>query len=316
MALIVGFGSAWWLTRWLLLQDIGLLPSDHPNPRSSHTVPTPRGGGVGIVFGFTLTSLGLWAEGLVPAWMLLSVVGGGLMVAGIGFLDDLGHVPIVWRLLVQVMAVVWGLFWTGVGNFPYLLLVVLLVWMINLYNFMDGIDGLAGMQAICAATSAAILMWPSQAGLAVWLLSLAAAAGGFMVWNFPPAKIFMGDVGSGFLGFVFGMLALVTSQTSAITLWSWAILLAVFVTDASLTLLRRVWAGQRFWEAHCTHAYQHLAKRFGHLAVTVTVGAIGVFWLLPLAWAAAAYPEAGMELSAIAYGPLLWIAWRARAGLA
>lgn len=312
-----GFWGAWGLTAWLLGAG---LPKDHPNPRSSHTVPTPRGGGVGIVFGFALASLGLWAAGYVPGWAALSVLGGGVAVAGIGFLDDLGQVAIHRRLLVHAGAAVWGLVWATGGGCPYRFLGVAglaLVWLINLYNFMDGIDGLAGTQAVSVAVSAALILgFGGQVGLALWVLGLAAAAGGFLVWNLAPAKIFMGDVGSGFLGYVFGMLALVTSQSGVINLWSWAILLAVFVTDASFTLLRRMAGRQRFWEAHRTHAYQHLAQRFGHLPVTAAVGAINLFWLLPLAWIAAMYPEAGRELTGIAYAPLIWIASRARAGLA
>lgn len=320
--LALSFFAAFGLTGGLL--RTGLLPPDLPNPRSSHTVPTFRGGGVGIVGGFALASLGLWAAGYVPGRAALSVLSGGLAVAGIGFLDDLGHVPIGRRLLVHAGAVVWGLVWaTAEGCWattwgcPYLLVAgLVLVWMVNLYNFMDGIDGLAGTQAVCTASSAALILWlGGQAGFALWLLGLAAAAGGFLLWNFPPAKVFMGDAGSGFLGFAFGMLAWVTSETQAISLWSWAILLAVFVTDASLTLLRRMIAGKRFWEAHRSHAYQHLARRFGHLKVTSAAGAVNVFWLLPLAWAAVRFPGAGMALAGLAYAPLLWIAWRARAGL-
>ncbi len=319
-ALVAGFGSAWWLCRWLLHRASRGWLLDHPNPRSSHTVPTPRGGGLGIALGFALASAGLWGAGLIAGRAWLAVLGGGVWVAGIGFLDDLGHVAICWRLLVHAGATVWGLSWMTTGHGPYLWFGgagLALVWLVNLYNFMDGIDGLAGTQAVSVAASAALILWlGGQVGLALWLLSLAAAAGGFLVWNWPPAKIFMGDVGSGFVGFVFGMLALATSQTDAINLWSWAILQAVFITDASFTLLRRISSGQRFWEAHRTHAYQHLAQRFGHLPVTAAVGAINLVWLLPLAWTAARYPEAGVGLTGIAYAPLVWIALRARAGLA
>lgn len=314
---IAGFGSAWWLTGWLW--RTGKLPVDFPNSRSSHTIPTPRGGGIGMVVGFGLVTLGLWAAGWVPTPAALAVLGGGLMVAGIGYLDDLGQVAICWRLLVQAGAAAWGLGgWAALGGGldGGWVAGLVLVWMINLYNFMDGIDGLAATQAVCTAASAALLLGlAGQVGLALWALGLAAAAGGFGVWNLPPAKVFMGDVGSGFLGFVFGMLAWVTHSMGVLDLWSWAILLAVFITDASVTLLRRIGTGQRFWEAHRSHAYQHLAQRFGHRWVTAAVGAIDVFWLLPLAWAAARYPEAKIGWVGLAYAPLVWIALRTRAGL-
>nr|BAL53238.1 glycosyl transferase family 4 [uncultured Gammaproteobacteria bacterium] len=280
-------------------------------------MPTPRGAGVGIVLGFALASLGLWIAGSLPSEMLVAVLGGGLLVAGIGFCDDLRHVPIAGRLLVHIAAAAWGEAWLGAPDWASALGWLLgLVWMINLYNFMDGIDGLAGVQAVCAAGAAAlILACQGQVGFAAWLFGLAAACGGFLVFNWPPAKVFMGDVGSGFLGFVFGMLALATSLSGALPLWSWAILLAVFVTDAGFTLLRRMARRQRFWQAHRSHAYQKLAHRFGARTVTGAVAAIAWLWLSPLAAAAARYPELGVGWTALAYAPLLWMVWRARAGL-
>jgi Fuc2NAc and GlcNAc transferase len=304
-----------WCSVSLLLRHPQLLPVDRPNSRSSHAVPTLRGGGVGIVLGFSAASLALWAGGEVQGLMVLAVVGGGLAVAGVGFWDDLVQLPIVWRLLVHAAAVAWGLRWVGVEGVASLGLAVLLVWMINLYNFMDGIDALAGGQAVLSATSAAWILWlQGETGFAVWLLSLAASAVGFLCFNLPPAKIFLGDVGSGFLGFVFGMLALLSCQSGAMTALSWAILLAVFVTDTGFTLFRRIVAGKPFWQAHRTHAYQRLARRFGHGPVTAGVAAIDAFWLLPLGILAARYPEAGIGLTALAYAPLLWMVWRVRAG--
>ncbi len=270
---------------------------------------------MGIVFGFSAASLGLWAGGWVAGWMVLAVLGGGFAVAGVGFRDDLVQVSIIFRLIVHAAAVAWGLFWVGVDGIAFLGLAVLLVWLINLYNFMDGIDALAGGQAVLSSTSAALILWlQGEIGLAAWLLSLAASALGFLLFNLPPAKIFMGDVGSGFLGFVFGMLALLSCKSSQMTALSWAILLAVFITDASFTLWRRIFAGKPFWQAHRTHAYQRLALRFGHGPVTLGVMAIDAFWLLPLGVLATWYPKAGIGLTAIAYAPLLWIAWRVRAG--
>ncbi|GAB4356519.1 MAG: glycosyltransferase family 4 protein [Methylohalobius crimeensis] len=333
MVIVTGFGVAWWATRRLLLWRGRECLLDRPNLRSSHTVPTPRGGGVGIVGAFGLVSLGLWAVGGVPGWAAMAVVGAGLGVAAIGFWDDLGHVPIGWRLVVHAGAAVWGLVWVTAGrgwtlaeggwattgDCPYAMWVaagLMLVWLINLYNFMDGIDGLAAVEAITVASGAAGILFLEQRGdLGLWLLGLAAATGGFLVWNFPPAKIFLGDVGSGFLGCVLGMLALVTVAGGAMTVGSWGILLAVFITDASVTLLRRMVAGERWWQAHRSHAYQHLARRFGHLPVTLAVGALNLFWLLPWAWVASVYPDRAIGGTVIAYLPLLGIAWRAGAGV-
>ncbi|MCX8050067.1 MAG: glycosyltransferase family 4 protein [Methylohalobius sp.] len=311
---LISFLAAFGATGGLLAA--GLLPQDHPKPRSSHTLPTPRGGGIAIVLGFALASLGLGAMGFVPKQALIAVLGGGLAVAAVGLLDDLGHVPILIRLSAHVGAAIWGLAWATQGFELYLVVAgLVLVWLVNLYNFMDGIDGLAAVEALTVAISAAwILAGVGYAGFSFWLLGLAAAAGGFLCWNWPPARVFMGDVGSGFLGFALGMLAWVTSQVQAITLWSWAILLAVFVTDATLTLLWRMATGQKFWQAHRSHAYQHLAARCGHLKVSSAAAAINVFWLLPLAWAAARFPQAGGALTGLAYAPLVWLAHWARAG--
>lgn len=326
LVIVAVFGISWWVTRRLLLWRGLERLLDHPNFRSAHKIPTPRGGGIGVVAGFVLVSLAVWWGGLIPAWALVAVVGAGLGVAAIGFRDDLGHVPIAWRLVVHGGAAVWGLVWVisggawaTMGGYPYLRWVavgLMLVWLINLYNFMDGIDGLAAVEAITVASGAAGILFLEQRGeLGWWLLGLAAATGGFLVWNFPPAKIFLGDVGSGFLGCVLGMLALVTVSGGAMTAWSWGILLAVFSTDASVTLLRRMVAGERWWQAHRSHAYQHLARRFGHLPVTLAVGAINLFWLLPWAWVAHVYPDRAFGWTVIAYLPLLGIAWRAGAGM-
>ena len=197
-----------------------------------------------------------------------------------------------------------------------LLALVGLVWMINLYNFMDGNDGLAGLEALCASALGGLLLASSGlGGLGEAALVLAGACAGFLVWNWPPAKIFMGDVGSGFLGFVFGVLAIASAKERSWLLWPWLILLAVFIVDSIVTLVRRLITGERWYEAHCSHAYQHAARRWGsHTKVTLTVAAINVAWLFPLACVACVWPASGPLFALAALTPLICVAFRYDAG--
>ena len=302
---------------------------DIPNGRSSHSVPTPRGGGLSIVVVFLGIVLWFAYRGAISAGLGSALIGGGLAVAGVGFLDDHFRVPARLRLLIHFAAAGWAL-WrlNGVGplhlggiiwNFGWagqLLALVGLVWMINLYNFMDGLDGLAGMEAVCASVLAVpLLTWGGLGGLAQCALVLAAASAGFLVWNWPSAKIFMGDVGSGFLGFVFGILAISTAKERPWLLWPWLILLSVFVVDATVTLLRRALSGARLYEAHCSHAFQHAARRWSsHSKVTLTIAAVNVIWLFPLALGACVWQAAGPLFAEVALVPLVYMALRYGAG--
>jgi Fuc2NAc and GlcNAc transferase len=303
---------------------------DMPNQRSSHSVPTPRGGGLAIVLSFVL-ALGLaWALGWLESPLVLGFLGAGALVAVIGFLDDHGHVPARWRLLVHFLAAGWGLYWLGglpplqLGGMvldtgiPGLLVgLVYLVWLLNLYNFMDGIDGIAGVEAVSVCVAAVlicVLLGHWREALLPAILAMASA--GFLLWNFPPAKIFMGDAGSGFLGLVLGLISLQMAWLEPQLLWAWLILLGVFLVDASMTLLRRFWRGEKVYQAHRSHAYQHASRQLGrHLPVTLAVAAINMFWLAPLAVWVALGGNVWLILP-LAYAPLLCLAVKYRAGLA
>ncbi len=302
---------------------------DVPNARSSHTMPTPRGGGIAIVAAalagfFGLAVVGGWA----PA-ALWALAGAGGLVALVGFLDDHGHVAPGWRLAAHFAAAAWVLGWLGAlpsmtiagatfePGWPGLLVAALcLVWLLNLYNFMDGIDGIAGVEAVAVGVGGALLHAAAgEHALATAPLVLAGAAAGFLLWNFPPAKIFMGDSGSGFLGIAVGVLWLHSAGQAPQLLWSWAILLGVFVVDASATLLRRLLRGERILEAHRSHAYQRASRRLGgHRPVTLAVAAIDIGWLLPIAlWVGAGGIDGAAGL-AIAYLPLVALAIALGAG--
>lgn len=300
---------------------------DVPNVRSSHETPTPRGGGLAIVVSCMVAMILLIYFQHMSFQFGAAFVGAGLIVAAAGFWDDHGHVPPRWRIVVHFVAALWA--WSllnGTAVFPHLspvgwffnaFLVVSIVWVLNLYNFMDGIDAIASAETIFIAVGAALLFHLSGAGdLALFAALLAASTAGFLIWNLPPARIFLGDVGSGFLGIIIGMLALAGIMTGAVNIWVWLILLGVFLVDATLTVARRILRGARFYEAHRSHAYQHLALQWkSHGKVTLVVTAINVLWLLPLALAAWRWQDYGPLLFAVAFAPLIWLAFYFKAGV-
>jgi Fuc2NAc and GlcNAc transferase len=324
------FLSALWLTGRFRRYALARRLLDIPNARSSHVLPTPRVGGVAIVL-TTLMALPLLAAMGALAWSTVwGLLGGTGLAALIGFADDHSHIAPPLRLLGHFAAAGWILAWLG-GLPPlpllgfvvelhwlgYALAALYLVWMLNLTNFMDGIDGIAGVEAIAVCLGGAILYLVTVPGTKQWLapLVLAAATSGFLVWNWPPAKIFMGDVGSGFLGLMLAALSLQAARVVPTLFWSWVILLGAFVVDATVTLIRRVARGERFYEAHRSHAYQHAAQRWrGHLRVTLTVGAIDLCWLLPIALMVAVGSLDGLLGVFIAYTPIVAASLWLRAG--
>ncbi|KTC59821.1 MULTISPECIES: MraY family glycosyltransferase [Pseudomonas syringae group] len=302
---------------------------DIPNARSSHSIPTPRGGGVSIVVAFVIAMAILAWVGHLSASVFFAVVGSGGLVAVIGFMDDHGHIAARWRLLGHFLAAAWALFWLDglapvdilgwtftPGAVGQVLAAFYLVWMLNLYNFMDGIDGIAGIEAVTVCLGMSIIYaLGDYVGLSWEVLLLAAAVAGFLYWNFPPAKIFMGDAGSGFLGIVLGVLSIQGSWASPQLLWCWLILLGVFIVDATVTLVRRLLRREKLYEAHRSHAYQFASRHYGrHSPVTLTVGLINLVWLLPIAMWVALGDGEGLIWTVIAYVPLVLLALRFRAG--
>jgi Fuc2NAc and GlcNAc transferase len=262
---------------------------DVPNERSSHSVPTPRGGGLAIAL-VVLAGLVLLATiGQVAPRTAVALGGGGALVAAVGWLDDRHRgLPAPVRLLAHAAAAVWTIAWLrGMPNLTVgagvvslglggaLLAMLGIVWLTNLYNFMDGIDGLASGEAVTVGVAGALLLAPREPSLALVALLLAAAAAGFLVWNWPPARLFMGDVGSGFIGFLFGGLALASENAHALPALLWLVLLGPFFMDATITLLRRIARGERWYAGHRTHAYQRAVQGgWSHRRVTATVAAL------------------------------------------
>lgn len=313
----------WVLRRYALKRNV----MDIPNERSSHNVPTPRGGGLAIVFGFFIGLAVLFGFDEFSRNQFFALLGSGGLVALVGFCDDHGHIAARWRLVFHFIAAGLAVFCIGVlpdvqllgvelGWFRYVLIIFYLVWLLNLYNFMDGIDGLAGVEAATVCISGALLYgmlgdWPAALAPAL----LGAAATGFLVWNFPPARIFMGDGGSGFIGMALGVLSLQAGLVAPQLFWAWIILLGVFIVDATFTLCRRMLHGYKFYEAHRSHAYQFAARYYGrHLPITLAVAVINLCWLTPLAFWVACGGAVVVALL-LAYIPLLALAYKYRAGL-
>lgn len=299
---------------------------DVPNERSSHSIATPRGGGLSIVVIF-LTTVGL--SDLLTTDFILALLGSGILVAGIGFWDDHGHIAAKWRLLSHFTAAFWILFSLGIlpkfhlfgfsinaGLIGIVGVAFLLVWLLNLFNFMDGIDGIAASEAIFVACAGAYFSWINGLdNLSYISLILASSTMGFLILNWPPAKIFMGDVGSGFLGIMLGAIAY-ANVIEGVSVWIWLILLAIFLVDSGITLLRRIFNGDKWYEAHCSHAYQHAARQLGHKNVTLASIFINIFWLFPLAYLVYLYSEQAIYIAIIAYTPLILLALKFRAGMA
>lgn len=321
-ASLTGFVRKFALTHRLL---------DIPNDRSSHSTPTPRGGGLAIVMTLLAAIAILGVMGVITARLAVSMLAAGGAVAAVGFVDDKWQVAAPIRLTVHFACVsmfVWsvgrlppvdfGIAMWDLGIFGSALGVVTLVWFLNLFNFMDGIDGLAGVEAVSvAATAAAVLVARGAESPAPLLLLLtAAAAGGFLIWNWPPARIFMGDAGSGFLGFLLGAIAWLAISSGQLSIWVWLILYGAFFVDATVTLSRRWARGEPLSIAHRSHAYQRLSRRFGsHRKVTLGYLTVNIVWLAPIAWFAAAHASLGAVLMLAAWTPLAIYSWRCGAGL-
>jgi Fuc2NAc and GlcNAc transferase len=245
-----------------------------------------------------------------------ALLGGGLLIAIIGFLDDSRSLTAGARFAVHIVAAVWAVYLLGglppvrvgthlvsLGFGGNLATVIAIVWTLNLFNFMDGIDGIAASEAvfILAAGSIFAIAFQHDTVVAQIALVIAAASLAFLCWNWPPAKIFMGDVGSGYLGYMIAVVGLAAARTSPVAVIVWLILGGIFFVDATITLVGRLATGQRIYLAHRDHLYQRLAARWqGHSAVTVLVCSMNILLLLPLAVWSSIHEELAAPLAAVA----------------
>lgn len=251
---------------------------DQPGERRSHAVATPRGGGIAIVVSLLVAILWLLAHDLVHAAMLGAIAVGLCLVAGIGWVDDHRPLPPWPRLAVQGVAaclLAWGVHQEGAGLSAVAITFVAAMVLVNVWNFMDGIDGLAVTQALLVAAGFGLL---AGSGAVAWLsLAFVGACLGFLPYNLPKARIFLGDVGSGALGYALAALgSWLLLRGNGLRASSLLLLLpaSAFLIDATLTLAARMFAGQRWWLPHVEHAYQHWARRIhAHGRVTLAYGA-------------------------------------------
>jgi UDP-N-acetylmuramyl pentapeptide phosphotransferase/UDP-N-acetylglucosamine-1-phosphate transferase len=296
-----------------LLQRAAVL--DRPNRRSSHAAPVPRGGGIAVIAAIAAAWVVFYAGGVLASASLV-VAAGMIGLAAVSWVDDLRSLPPALRLLAQFAAVAAG-FWALPAGAVFQGLLpagldavaaaLLWVWFVNLFNFMDGIDGIDGSEAVAIGLGLVLIAGLGigrDPGIAALGAVIAAAALGFLVWNWAPAKIFLGDVGSIPLGYVLGFLLLELARRGW---WKAALILPLyFLADASLTLLRRLLRGERIWEAHREHFYQRAVQRgLGHDAVVLRVIAADIV-LIGSAWAAeSGWGFAGLAAAALTVAALL-----------
>ncbi len=254
---------------------------DHPNERSLHSRPTPRTGGIAIVIGIIAGVLALFL--LLDVDMPRQAVWLGalaLAVALISYLDDRRHLPVFYRITTHLVAAGLVLYggpavqairlpgyeWAMAGWLLAIATVLYVVWMTNLYNFMDGMDGFAGGMAVIGFGTLALFgLLAGNVVFAALNLVVASAAAGFLIFNFPPAKIFMGDTGSSTLGFLAAGMSLWGEGTGILPLWVSVLVFSPFVVDATVTLIRRLLKRERVWQAHKSHYYQRLVQMgWGH----------------------------------------------------
>lgn len=268
MSALIAFVLSLLLCRWLLSARSPLRILDTPNERSLHAAPTPRTGGVAIICAsFAAWGLMAWLGGM-PASMVW-IAAAALLVAGISFVDDLLDLSALVRIIVHGLA---ALLLVGSelvlfdGWIGALFTWFAIVWMLNLYNFMDGMDGFAGGMALFGFGFMAVAGWMQGAiEYALYASVVAAAAAGFLTVNFPPARIFMGDVGSATLGLLAAAFGLWGIRDHLFDWWFPLLLFSPFVIDATVTLMRRIIRRERIWEAHRSHYYQRLVRLgWGH----------------------------------------------------
>jgi len=325
------FVASAFISRQLVRNSHRFSKMDIPNERSSHQTPTPRGGGIAFVATSLVGFLLLLLINNLDNADLLALCGAGIIVAIAGHLDDRQRISgATVRLVVHAIGAIILIVGIGfpsqislfdrtvnTGTIGSILGVLYLVWLLNLFNFMDGTDGIAASEAIFVLLAGAILNHHVLTGInhSAAALILAASIFGFLLYNWSPAEIFMGDVGSGYLGIAIGGLSLMAAKQQPELLWVWIILLGVFVSDATITLIRRLLGKQKPHVAHRSHAYQHLAIRFNsHTKISLVVLAINVAWLFPIAFLVANKQLAGTTGVVIAYVPLLIAALSLGAG--
>ena len=294
-----------------------------PNFRNLHASPLPVGGGIVFSFVFVFSLFFIWWLNQISDDLFWVLAVGGGSAALFGFLDDLKDIRASSKLVAQFFLSGWLLFWLGGGTLlsidwiPVLVAIpvtaLFLVWMVNAYNFMDGIDGMAvsGAVFVFGAITLVMLLTNSKSEFIIAPVLLLTTTSTFMVFNWPPASIFMGDSGSVFLGYIFGALILFTVKSGDISIWTWLIVFGYFFADTTITQLMRIILVKKWYLPHRSHAYQNLARITGsHLKVTGGVVLYNVVWILPLTIWSVIKPEMALFAVVLAIAPSLVFAFK------
>ena len=266
-----------------------------PGNRTLHENKTPRGGGIVFSTLFVFGIATLFMLNVINFEVLMVIGVGGFLAASFGFIDDIFDIYEGYKLVIQCLLSIWIIYWLDSSTliawippwFSLFMTAFLLVWMMNLYNFMDGIDGMAISGGLFISILASVLSFISGGfELSIIFILLAFSLIGFLLYNWPPARIFMGDSGSIFLGYCFGALVLKSLITGDISFWVWIIIFSYFWVDTTVTLLLRIVIIKKYLP-HRSHAYQNLARIWNsHVKVTGLVMAYHFIWILPLSvWA-------------------------------
>ena len=313
---ILGFSA--WLTKLYRSFAINKEIISNPNTRSLHSKFKPRGGGIvfSLVSVFIITVLGVLG---ILSFEMLMVFGLGAFCATLfGFIDDVYDINASIKLVIQLALSIWILVWFDVNKLTILswlpfwvsliLCCFLLVWMINLFNFMDGIDGMAvsGTIFACLTLIVTILLSNGFSSIIIIFSLLLFSCLGFLIYNWPPASIFMGDSGSIFLGYFFGALIMISLIGGDISIWTWLIVFSYFFGDTNVTIVMRLILSKKWYKPHRSHGYQNLARIFdNHKKVTVGVLVYNLIYILPLAVLSVVMPLKAQFFSILALSPVI-----------
>ncbi len=303
---------------------------DAPNERSSHLIPTPKGGGLSFFIVFTLITTGLFWFYPEYDQIVKPLLFGGPFVVILGWLDDRYTLSALVRLVVHFFVAIVIYYFVTQGftvsmnisflpNFfwiNFLFCIFFIAWFINLYNFMDGADGLASSTAIAGSALMAVVCYINGSSeLAMIYCLIAYTVSGFLVFNWTPAKIFMGDTGSYFLGFLFASLALISKAYAGISFYSHIIIFGFFIFDTTYVLFRRIFRLERVFNAHKMFLFHKLmAQGWSHRKVSAFYTLVLILWLFPLSNLAAMLSDLGLVIVAVAYLPLLGLSIRYKSG--
>jgi UDP-N-acetylmuramyl pentapeptide phosphotransferase/UDP-N-acetylglucosamine-1-phosphate transferase len=288
---------------------------DIPGERHSHTAITPRGGGAGLILAVLVVSLAYYLPGKYGQFWPACVLPGVILLSLTGWWDDHTSLSARFRFVVQLIVSTYLIgcmseqgWIEGVQGIAVALLA--LVWMTNLYNFMDGSNGMAGFQGVF---SGLILAWLFSAGgdelSARISLVVAAACAGFLPWNLGRARVFMGDVASGSLGFIFAAVLIYGATTGVFSFTTALLVMLVFLTDSTLTLLLRVMQGEQWYTAHKQHLYQRLIEHgWSHGSVLMLYQAINLVLVMPGIAVAVSFPDSAW-LVAVAMIAVFGLGW-------